>query len=823
MGGFMVLVMLFSWAFYMPFTHQLQSYQTQVLLQLRKHLEYPTQLQRWENYTGDICIMTMTPTVKVSCEANSVTELRIAGDRNPQTSRRTNFSGYAIPGLTLSQSFSIDSFITTLTRLPDLKAVSLVSLGIWGPLPDKIHRLRSLELLDISANFLYGNIPPEISVMSSLRSLTLDSNFFNDTIPDWWDSLTTLSVLSFKDNLLQGSFPSSICHIANLTDLSLSGNNLSGELPDLGRLYSLHLLDLRHNQFSSELPTMPNSLVTLLLSRNSFTGAVSEKFDELLQLQHLDLSYNLLSGSPPLTLFSLPNLSYLNLASNVLSGSFSDELNCGNELGFVDISNNRLTGGLPSCLETTSGKRIVKYGGNCLSAGAQKQHQLKAHLAEILLWDKKGVLYCGDSGHRCTAMSKKTEHNIFPRIIQQNGQIGLSADLLANARLISQAAKAGSQGTPAYRVYSLEELEDATNGFNVSTFLGQGSTGKIYKGNLRSGTDVAIRSLCLYGKQSSQKLKSRLDQLSKLRHPHLVALLGHCLDGYGRDQCNTSRIFLVYEYVSNGSFHSHLSESCPQRVLTWSNRLAILNDVAKAVHFLHTAIFPGSFRNQLRANNILLDENGVAKLSDYGISLITDEAKGDGSKSWYIFQPTHTKPVKMDSLEDEVYNFGFILLEALVGPRVAGNGDALLLSGMTSFDSQDGGRMIVDPIVLSSSSSQEALARVISITNKCILAEACARPSFEDVLWNLQYAAQLQSAADPKSSDTASWLSNAGRQSSESRGQVCEFLRASGRRHSGTELSTECARRLLCCFNPKQSIILGAIVVQFSTQLGFIS
>ncbi|KAL8199500.1 hypothetical protein R6Q57_013068, partial [Mikania cordata] len=106
------------------------------------------------------------------------------------------------------------------------------------------------------------------------------------------------------------------------------------------------------------------------------------------------------------------------------------------------------------------------------------------------------------------------------------------------------------------------------------------------------------------------------------------------------------------------------------------------------------------------------------------------EAKGDGPKSW-----------RLKKLADDVYDFGFILLEALVGPVVSGKGEAFLLNEMNSFGSQDGRQRIVDPVVLTTC-SQESLSIVISITNKCISPEPTNRPSFEDVLWNLQYAAQ---------------------------------------------------------------------------------
>lgn len=85
---------------------------------------------------------------------------------------------------------------------------------------------------------------------------------------------------------------------------------------------------------------------------------------------------------------------------------------------------------------------------------------------------------------------------------------------------------------------------------------------QLYKGRLENGTYVAIRSLSLLKKFSVQNLKVRLDLLSKLHHPHLVALWGHCIESGGRDEISASKVFLVYEYVPNGNYRAKLSGQC---------------------------------------------------------------------------------------------------------------------------------------------------------------------------------------------------------------------------------------------------------------------
>ncbi|XP_047956816.1 probable inactive leucine-rich repeat receptor-like protein kinase At3g03770 isoform X1 [Salvia hispanica] len=761
-SNYSVLVFL-SWLLFACSTHQLNSYETQVLLQLRKHLEYPLPLSTWENNNADFCNLSSPPQLTIKCENDSVTELRIMGDKPAKVS--SEFNGFAIPNLTLSQSFSMDSFITTLTRLSNLRVVTLVSLGVWGPLPDKIHRLYLLEALDMSSNFLFGPIPSQMSRMVKLRTLSFDENYFNGSVPEWLDSWSNLTVLSLKNNRLNGEIPSAVSRIATLIELVMSHNLLTGKLPDLSSLSSLQLLDLRENGLDSELPPLPKGLANVFLSKNSFSGGIPEQFVKLDQLQHLDLSNNHLSGTPPPLLFSLPNISYLNLSSNVLSGLLPEHLKCGEGLSLIDLSDNKMVGHLPNCLDTAADNRIVKISGNCFSADARDQHSA-AYCKDV---EGKGrsrtreiVILAGVIGGIVVVViilllvglmffckRHQTQHSVVqhiaPKVKQDEPPSGISPDLITSARIMSEASKVGNQSSPSYRVFTVAELEEATKNFDQSTFLGEGSFGKVYKGKLENGSFVVIRSLTLYRKCSIQNLKLRLDLLSKLRHPHLVALLGHCIDDGMQDDSSVRRLYLVQEFVPDGNFRSHLSENSPEKVMKWPERLAVLIGAAKAVHFLHTGVIPPSLSNRLKTNNILMDEHGIAKLSDYGMSIIADETEKSDGKGEHV-----------DRLQDDVHNFGFILLESLVGPVTSGKGEAFLLNEMTSFSSQDGRRKIVDPIVLTTS-SQESLSIVISITNKCISGESSGRPSFEDVLWNLQYAAQVQATADAdQKSDSAS-------------------------------------------------------------------
>ncbi|KAL9275108.1 putative inactive leucine-rich repeat receptor-like protein, partial [Drosera capensis] len=218
---------------------------SQVLLQVRKHLEYPTHLEIWTNKETDVCYSSPTTRMNVACSGNVVFELRILGD---EPSKNGDFVGYSIPNQTLSESFSMDSFVTTLARLGNLR--------------------------DLSSNYLYGSIPPQIGRMVGLKTLALDGNFFSDSMPDWLESLSNLTTLSLANNQLKGRVPSSIGGMRSLVSLSLSNNEISRQLPDLSGLSSLTLLDLTSNKL------------------DSFDGEIPKGYSQPSQLQNLDMSSN---------------------------------------------------------------------------------------------------------------------------------------------------------------------------------------------------------------------------------------------------------------------------------------------------------------------------------------------------------------------------------------------------------------------------------------------------------------------------------------------------------------------------------------------------
>ncbi|KAK7309758.1 hypothetical protein RJT34_06741 [Clitoria ternatea] len=292
---------------------QLSTSENRILLQIQKLLEYPQVLQGWTNLTN-FCYLPPSPSLKIVCSNSHVTELTIIG-----TKKKTKLVSWRSDDETLSARFSIDSFFTALTKLSNLKGLSLVSLGLWGPLPSKIKRFWSLEVLNISSNFIYGGIPQSISSMKSLRSVVLADNLFN------------------------------------------------GSVPDLRKLASLEEINLSDNKLGPEFPLLSKNLERIILRNNSIRCQIPPQLKHFDKLELFDISSNVILGNIPSFIFSLPFLKYLNLAANQLSGALPVNLSFSSVLMFVDISHNLLVGELPSCIGSKSSNRTTLYSWNCLS------------------------------------------------------------------------------------------------------------------------------------------------------------------------------------------------------------------------------------------------------------------------------------------------------------------------------------------------------------------------------------------------------------------------------------------------------------------------
>ncbi|XP_040381863.1 probable inactive leucine-rich repeat receptor-like protein kinase At3g03770 [Oryza brachyantha] len=765
-GERLVVVFLVSVAMAMvPGSTQLQASQTWSLLKIQQMLNYPAVLGHWHNYT-DFCYGGdyKTTSAFVECYGDSVTQLHIIGG-----------GGGAPP---LPKTFSVDSFFTTLSRLPDLRVLTLTGLGLWGPLPGKVSRLAALEIVNVSGNYLYGELPLALSRLGNLQTFIADDNMLSGELPGWLGSLPQLAVLSLRNNSLEGAVPESVRDMPSLRSLVLASNNLSGNLPDLSGVKNLQVIDLANNSLGPEFPRLGRKVASVVLSGNKFSGGLPPELASLYLLERLDVSRNRFVGPFMPALLSLPSIEYLSVAGNRFTGMLSGNMSCGDNLQFVDVSSNLLTGSLPTCLTTaapagetdSSNSKTVLYSANCLAtvAGDDTQHPTpfcknQAIAVGIVPTDQarkkpsgaRSGLVAGAVAAAIAAAvlagamiffavrkaSMRRAQAMPPRRLVEHASSAYPSKLFADARYISQTVKLGALGIPAYRSFSLVELEAATNDFEVSNLMGQDSHGQMYRGKLSNGTPVTIRSLKVKRSQTSQSFNRHIEMISKLRHRHLVSALGHCFE-YNLDDSTVTQLYLVFEYVQNGNLRGRISQGTEGRKLTWVQRISTVIGVAKGIQFLHAGIIPGLFANNLKITNILLDQNLVAKIGSYNIPILSETMKSEGGSGNKYPSDSVPNGDKID-----IFDFGVILLEVVSGRPITSIYEVEImkeqLQSALTAEGPSKRRSFVDPAV-SKGCSDESVRTVMEICLRCLAKEAAQRPSVEDVLWNLQFAAQVQ-------------------------------------------------------------------------------
>ncbi|MED6187534.1 hypothetical protein PIB30_077333 [Stylosanthes scabra] len=580
-------------------------------------------------------------------------------------------------------------------KLINLEALGMEGNSLEGKIPYAIGKLKNLVELDLGANKLFGNIPLVIGNLTMLSYLDLSNNKFSRFIPFTLANCTKMERFIAHDNNLSGNIPvQTFGFQKGLIELQLYSNFFTGPIPsDLSNLIHLSILYLHENMLTGEIPiglSTCSALTELVLERNLFYGSIPSFLGSLLSLELLDLSSNNFSSTIPHQLVNLSSLSTLNLSHNNLSG----EVPIGgvfNNITAISLTGNKhLCGGI-SQLNLPA----------CPVFPLHKKHKRSIKKRVILIIAFGGVLI------------------IFAAL--------LSIYLLKKkAKMLSTTSLALQYG---YVKVSYGELHQATNGFSSSNLVGTGSFSSVYRGTLVNfERPVAVKVLNLKMRGASKSFMAECKALGKIKHRNLVSILTCCSSV---DYKENDFKAIVFEYMPNGSLETLLhntieDDESTNPSLNLIQRVNIALDVAFALDYLHNDSGEEAIVHcDVKPSNVLLDDEFVAHLGDFGIAKLihgaashssSNQASSSAVKGTIGYIPPEYGGGGSVSTEGDMYSYGILLLEMLTAKRPTDTmfGEGLNLRNFCNMATAEGIIEIVDSRLLIPIDEQDQGRRVIT-------------------------------------------------------------------------------------------------------------
>ncbi|KAG4399151.1 hypothetical protein AAZX31_08G178800 [Glycine max] len=496
----------------------------------------------------------------------------------------------------------------------------------------------------------------------------------------------------------------------SVTRVDLGNADLSGQLvPELGQLTNLQYLELYSN---------------------NITGKIPEELGNLTNLVSLDLYLNTLDGPIPTTLGNLAKLRFLRLNNNSLTGGIPMSLTNVSSLQVLDLSNNKLKGEVPvngsfslftpisyqnnpDLIQPKNTPSPVSPTPPAASSGNSNTGAIAGGVAA-----GAALLFAAPAIALAYWRRRKPQDHFFDVPAEEDPEVHLGQ----------------------LKRFSLRELQVATDNFSNKHILGRGGFGKVYKGRLADGSLVAVKRLKEERTQGGElQFQTEVEMISMAVHRNLLRLRGFCMTP-------TERL-LVYPYMANGSVASCLRERQEsQPPLGWPERKRIALGSARGLAYLHDHCDPKIIHRDVKAANILLDEEfeavvgdfGLAKLMDYKDTHVTTAVRGTIGHIAPEYLSTGKSSEKTD-----VFGYGVMLLELITGQRafdlarLANDDDVMLLDWVKGLLKDRKLETLVDAD-LHGNYNDEEVEQLIQVALLCTQGSPVERPKMSEVVRMLE-------------------------------------------------------------------------------------
>ncbi|XP_057977287.1 BRASSINOSTEROID INSENSITIVE 1-associated receptor kinase 1-like isoform X2 [Malania oleifera] len=449
-----------------------------------------------------------------------------------------------------------------------------------------------------------------------------------------------------------------------------------------------------------------NSVTRVDLGNANLSGQLVQQLGQLPNLQYLRLNNNSLTGNIPMSLTTVGSLQVLDLSNNGLTGTIPVN---GSFSLFTPISFSNNTGLkpastppppiTPSPQARSSGNNVTGAIAGVVASGAALLFAAPA--IALALWRRR-----------------KPQDHFFDVPAEEDPEVHLGQ----------------------LKRFSLRELQVATDYFSNRNILGRGGFGKVYKGRLADGSLVAVKRLKEERTQGGElQFQTEVEMISMAVHRNLLRLQGFCMTP-------TERL-LVYPFMVNGSVASCLRERLDtQPPLDWKIRKHIALGSARGLAYLHDHCDPKIIHRDVKAANILLDEEfeavvgdfGLAKLMDYKDTHVTTAVRGTIGHIAPEYLSTGKSSEKTD-----VFGYGVMLLELITGQRafdlarLANDDDVMLLDWVKGLLKAKKLETLVDSD-MQGNYVEEEVEQLIQVALLCTLGSPMERPKMSEVVRMLE-------------------------------------------------------------------------------------